>query len=160
MLSLSSSASRSVASSSSSGFGGNPPLSWKAIPGAKVATWRLSWATVCVWLAVTRWRLPSAMRTCSVVVGADSSTTSGSDGVESRAFCASSCESDRAIASCSSSLMREQSTSAPVPAPAPPPPPPPRSALPAGWETHEDDSSGAIYFFNSLTGETTWERPG
>jgi len=44
--------------------------------------------------------------------------------------------------------------------PPPPPPPPPRSALPAGWETHEDDSSGAIYFFNSLTGETTWERPG
>ena len=50
----------------------------------------------------------------------------------------------------------------PVAMPALPPPPPPPAApaaLPVGWEAHEDDDSGAVYFFNSATGETTWERP-
>ena len=48
--------------------------------------------------------------------------------------------------------------------PAPPPQfaPPPAAAqatLPPGWEAHEDDESGEIYFFNVNTGETTWEAP-
>ena len=43
--------------------------------------------------------------------------------------------------------------------PPPAPPPAPLSALPPGWEAHEDDESGAIYFYNVDTGETTWEAP-
>ena len=43
--------------------------------------------------------------------------------------------------------------------PPPPAPPPPADTLPSGWEMHEDDSSGAFYFFNVYTNETTWERP-
>lgn len=36
----------------------------------------------------------------------------------------------------------------------------PTRELPEGWEAHEDDDSGQIYFFNVFTGETTWEAPG
>ena len=43
--------------------------------------------------------------------------------------------------------------------PAPPPPPTSNGTLPAGWEAHEDTASGALYFFNVNTGETTWEAP-
>jgi hypothetical protein len=32
--------------------------------------------------------------------------------------------------------------------------------LPAQWQAAFDDSSGAVYFFNSMTGESQWERPG
>ena len=32
-------------------------------------------------------------------------------------------------------------------------------ALPEGWEAHEDDETGEIYFFNVLTGESRWEAP-
>lgn len=45
----------------------------------------------------------------------------------------------------------------------PAPPPPPTVAgggkLPPGWEAHEDEASGVIYFFNGDTGETQWEAP-
>merc|ERR1712238_404873 len=31
--------------------------------------------------------------------------------------------------------------------------------LPDGWVEQEDPSSGQIYFYNSTTGETSWDRP-
>merc|ERR1712238_447997 len=31
--------------------------------------------------------------------------------------------------------------------------------LPDGWVEQEDPSSGQIYFYNSTTGETCWDRP-
>ena len=46
--------------------------------------------------------------------------------------------------------------------PAPPQPPaaaPALTSLPPGWEAHEDDETGAIYFYNVDTQETTWEAP-
>mmetsp|Transcript_26308 Transcript_26308/g.52807 ORF Transcript_26308/g.52807 Transcript_26308/m.52807 type:complete len:400 (-) Transcript_26308:64-1263(-) len=119
MLSLSSFASARERLSSSSGLGGNPPLSEKDTPGANVATCALSCATVCVWFAFTILRLPSPIRTCNVVVGAPSSSTSASDGT--RACCARFWLRERAIASCSSSLSFDMST---APPPLPPPPPP------------------------------------
>mmetsp|Transcript_10431 Transcript_10431/g.26843 ORF Transcript_10431/g.26843 Transcript_10431/m.26843 type:complete len:241 (-) Transcript_10431:122-844(-) len=78
MLSFNSFASASVSKSSVRGLGGKPPLSVNATPGANVATCFRSCSTVCVWLAFTILREPSAMRTCSVVVGADASTVSSS----------------------------------------------------------------------------------
>ena len=42
------------------------------------------------------------------------------------------------------------------------PPPPPTTelcALPAGWSTGVDTSSGDTYYFNDITGESRWERP-
>lgn len=32
-------------------------------------------------------------------------------------------------------------------------------ALPADWAEYKDDN-GNTYFYNSVTGETAWERPG
>ena len=32
--------------------------------------------------------------------------------------------------------------------------------LPAGWEAFEDDISGATYYYNAYTEQTTWEEPG
>ena len=43
--------------------------------------------------------------------------------------------------------------------PALPPLPAISSALPPGWEEHVDDGSGAPYWHNPTTGETTWEQP-
>jgi len=47
----------------------------------------------------------------------------------------------------------------PLPPPPAPPPATPPVALPAGWEVHEDDTTGAVYFFNPVTGATQWEKP-
>lgn len=33
------------------------------------------------------------------------------------------------------------------------------SALPPGWVETTDPDSGGVYYFHSLTGETSWERP-
>ena len=45
----------------------------------------------------------------------------------------------------------------------PPALPPPLAisapSLPPGWEEHVDDASGAPYWHNPTTGETTWEQP-
>jgi len=43
--------------------------------------------------------------------------------------------------------------------PAAAPPPPPSNALPAGWSEMRDPGSGAAYFYNANTGETTWTKP-
>lgn len=40
-----------------------------------------------------------------------------------------------------------------------PPPPPGAPSLPAGWTELVDPNSGAKYFYNQSTGETTWTRP-
>ena len=40
--------------------------------------------------------------------------------------------------------------------------PPPKSAsssLPPGWKAVRDDASGDVYYWNSQTNETTWDRP-
>ena len=34
-----------------------------------------------------------------------------------------------------------------------------RSALPDGWTEHRDQITGKIYYFNSITGSSLWERP-
>jgi len=46
-----------------------------------------------------------------------------------------------------------------APPPAPMPMPAASPALPAGWETAADPSSGKTYYFNRATGETKWEPP-
>ena len=51
----------------------------------------------------------------------------------------------------------------PPPAPFPPPPPPPQAApassgLPPGWEA-VSTPEGEVYFWNSVTGATSWQRP-
>ena len=38
-------------------------------------------------------------------------------------------------------------------------PPPPMITLAPGWEAHEDEETGALYFFHAETGETSWEMP-
>ena len=49
--------------------------------------------------------------------------------------------------------------------PAPPPMTPPTPAdadpggLPHGWTEQVDELSGHLYYFNELTGESTWDRP-
>jgi len=45
-------------------------------------------------------------------------------------------------------------------APPPPGPPPPAGALPPGWSEQLDPNTGAPYFYNAGTGQTTWVRPG
>ena len=48
-----------------------------------------------------------------------------------------------------------------VPA-APPPtarPPGAPDSLPQGWTIEIDPSSGQEYYYNTVTGESTWERP-
>lgn len=54
-----------------------------------------------------------------------------------------------------------------VPSQQRPPSPPPRAEsergpdeLPPGWEAHVSRSSGETYYFNSRTGENTYDRPG
>jgi len=37
--------------------------------------------------------------------------------------------------------------------------PPPKARLPPGWEAHEDEDTGEVYFFHTMTGETSWEMP-
>ena len=37
--------------------------------------------------------------------------------------------------------------------------PPPKARLPPGWEAHEDEETGEVYFFHTVTGETSWEMP-
>ena len=46
-----------------------------------------------------------------------------------------------------------------TPPPPPPMPPPPPTALPPGWEKHQDKASGEPYYFNVDTGESSWDRP-
>ena len=48
-----------------------------------------------------------------------------------------------------------------------PPPPPPGAAgymapppLPAGWQELQDPTTSRAYFYNSMTGESSWVRPG
>ncbi len=43
-------------------------------------------------------------------------------------------------------------------APPPPPPPPPAASLPEGWMACKDEQ-GAEYYYNTNTGESTWELP-
>ena len=33
------------------------------------------------------------------------------------------------------------------------------SASSSGWEAHMDEGSGAMYYANETTGETTWDKP-
>ena len=33
-------------------------------------------------------------------------------------------------------------------------------ALPYGWEEHMDETQNAPYYYNTTTGETTWDHPG
>ena len=40
----------------------------------------------------------------------------------------------------------------------PPPPPPPTNELPDGWVSAKDES-GSTYYYNSVSGESTWEIP-
>jgi len=47
-------------------------------------------------------------------------------------------------------------------APPPPPgsvPPPPPAPLPTGWQALNDPNTGAVYYYNANTGESTWARP-
>lgn len=37
--------------------------------------------------------------------------------------------------------------------------PPLMATLAPGWEAHEDEETGALYFFRAETGETSWEMP-
>ena len=49
-----------------------------------------------------------------------------------------------------------------VPAAPPPtarPPPGAPESLPQGWTIELDPSSGQEYYYNTVTGESTWERP-
>ena len=41
----------------------------------------------------------------------------------------------------------------------PPPPPPPKLTLPNGWSIAVEPATGARYYYNSETNETSWERP-
>ena len=34
-----------------------------------------------------------------------------------------------------------------------------REALPAGWEEQRSHTTGEVYWYNTLTGLSTWERP-
>ena len=45
-----------------------------------------------------------------------------------------------------------------APLPPPPPPPPPKAELPEGWISANDDN-GDEYFFNTITGESSWDVP-
>jgi hypothetical protein len=42
----------------------------------------------------------------------------------------------------------------------PPPPPPRRTPLPEPWEEVADNETGERYYWNTTTGETSWDRPG
>lgn len=46
-----------------------------------------------------------------------------------------------------------------APPPPGPPPPPAASALPHGWTEHKDPNSGATYYVNGATGESSWNKP-
>mmetsp|Transcript_3690 Transcript_3690/g.8335 ORF Transcript_3690/g.8335 Transcript_3690/m.8335 type:complete len:243 (+) Transcript_3690:169-897(+) len=91
MVSPSTPASASVFSISVNFLRGKAVESVKAVPaGQNVATCCCSWSTVCVWFALTSFRVPSASFICSVVVGCPASTTSSAatadvavDGAES-----------------------------------------------------------------------------
>jgi len=41
-----------------------------------------------------------------------------------------------------------------------PPPPPGAQELPPGWSVQTDPSNGRVYYYSSVTGETSWTRPG
>ena len=45
--------------------------------------------------------------------------------------------------------------------PPPPPgaPPPSYGNLPPGWQAMSDPASGATYYYNATSGESTWTRP-
>ena len=43
--------------------------------------------------------------------------------------------------------------------PTAPPPPPGGAALPAGWTTGIDPSSGAKYYYNASTKQSQWTAP-
>ena len=34
------------------------------------------------------------------------------------------------------------------------------NTLPVGWESHKDSTTGHLYYYNTTTNVTTWERPG
>ncbi|XP_036613225.1 rho GTPase-activating protein 27 isoform X1 [Trichosurus vulpecula] len=55
-------------------------------------------------------------------------------------------------------VERQQRTPALAPVPAPAPGATPTSTGPV-WETHTDSGSGRPYYYNPITGETTWESP-
>ena len=44
-------------------------------------------------------------------------------------------------------------------APEPEPEPAARSKLPDGWEEKKSSSTGGTYYLNTLSGESTWDRP-
>ena len=35
----------------------------------------------------------------------------------------------------------------------------PRDTLPQGWEAHTSRSTGEVYYYNTITEETTYDRP-